>query len=90
MPNSNQAKKRLRQDKSRTLANKSRMSRIRTEIKTFSSLVGEKNVEAATKQFALVTQLVDKAAKTNLVHKNWAARNKSKLAARLNTIQASG
>jgi small subunit ribosomal protein S20 len=66
------------------------MSRIRTEIKTFSSLVGEKNVEAATKQFALVTQLVDKAAKTNLVHKNWAARNKSKLAARLNTIQASG
>ena len=87
MPNSKSAKKRVRQDVVRTLSNKSKKSRIRSEIKTFLTLVGEKKVEEAGKQLALVTKLVDKAAKHNVVHKNWAAHRKSHLAQALNAVR---
>lgn len=46
---------------------------------------GDKNL--ATEQFALVTKLMDTAARKGLYHKNTAARTKSRLQKQLNSLE---
>lgn len=72
MPLLKHAKKKLRQDKQRTLKNKSVRSVYKSALKTARENPTEPNV---TKAFSLV----DKAAKHNLIHDNKAARLKSSL-----------
>ncbi len=79
MPNTRSAKKRLRQNHERCLLNKSKMSRIRTEMKKFFDAIKEHSVPRAQAQMRIATKLLDKAAKTNLIHTNNVARKKSKM-----------
>lgn len=73
MPIIKSAIKKLRKDRRRTAVNKKRKETLKEAIKKTRRSPTEANVKAAQK-------LLDKAAKTNLVHKNKAARLKSKLA----------
>jgi small subunit ribosomal protein S20 len=87
MANIKSAKKRIRQTKKLSLKN----LRIRREIKQLAkeitSLAGEGKKEEAQDKFKLATKKLDKAAKTNLIHKNTAARYKSRLAKRINKAE---
>ena len=88
MAHSLSAKKRVRQNvKSRTI-NRGRKSRIKTQIKHFDAAVASGDVEAASKEYRLVVQKLDKTAATSTMHKKTAARKKSRLAKQLNSLKA--
>ncbi len=88
MAQSLQSKKRARQNtKSRTI-NRARKSQVKTQIKHFETALENGNVEAASEQFKLVTQKLDKTASTSTMHKKTAARKKSRLTKRLNALKA--
>ncbi len=68
-------KKNIRQSEKRRRINKAKKSRLKTMIKKFIA-ADEKTRE---KMYPEIQSLIDKAAKDNLIHKNKAARLKSKL-----------
>lgn len=80
MPNIASAKKRARQSEKRRQKNQAQKSAIRTQEKKLRVLVTEKKLEEAQKAQSQLISLVDKAAKTNLIHKNAAGRKKSRTA----------
>lgn len=72
MPVIKSAKKKLRQDKKRTLRNKSLKNLFKKLIKSAQKNPSEKNIKKAV-------SVVDKMAQKNIIHKNKAARIKSSL-----------
>lgn len=80
MPNIESAIKRMRQDRIRRQANRSKRSRMRTEIKRFRSLVSEKKLDEARALLPSVFSVIDKTAQKGVIHSNAAARYKSRLA----------
>jgi small subunit ribosomal protein S20 len=81
------AKKRARQNVKRNTTNRARKSRVKTQIKHFESAAGSGDVEAAGQQYRLTAQLLDKTAAGSTMHKKTAARKKSRLAKKLNTLK---
>ena len=88
MPNIDSAKKRMRQDKKRHARNKWRKQRVREQIKTFLEALRVKDVTSAEAEYKKVCSILDKVSSTSTMHKNTAARKKSRLAARLNSLKA--
>jgi len=76
MPNTKQAKKRVRQDEERRQHNKTVKSSMRTAIKRV--LLAD-DPEAAKKALPAAMKRIDKAAKNNVIHDNAAARYKSRI-----------
>jgi small subunit ribosomal protein S20 len=77
MPNSKQAKKRMRQDEERRMANKVVRTSMRSAVKR---VLRAENTEEAKALLPSAMKRVDKAAKKNIIHQNAAARMKSRLA----------
>ncbi len=86
MAHSNQAKKRIRQGEKRTIENKTVSSRMRTEVKRVLTAAADGDKAAAQAALPTACKHVDKAAKTNVIHKNTAARKKSMLTRTVNRI----
>jgi small subunit ribosomal protein S20 len=76
MAHTSSQRKRIRQDKKRNELNSSFKSSMRTAIKKAQSSTEENSVENLNFAF----KKIDKAAAKGLIHKNTAARKKSKLA----------
>ncbi len=77
MPNNKQHKKRLKTDEEKRIKNKAAKSSMRSAVR--------KVIEADSKEEALAStpiamKRVDKAAKSNIIHDNTAARLKSRMA----------
>jgi small subunit ribosomal protein S20 len=66
----------MRQAKARTTQNRTHRSALRTALKKVRSATGEE----ATKAYAEAVKLLDRASRKSIVHKNAAARQKSRLA----------
>jgi len=81
LPNIQSAKKRMRQNIKVRAQNRMKKSSIRTCEKKIRKFTLENNVEKATEALKTYFSLVDKASKTNLLHKNTAGRKKSRLSA---------
>jgi small subunit ribosomal protein S20 len=82
------AKKRVRQNTKRKAVNRARKSQIKTQIKRFETALSSGDVKAASEQYGLIVKKLDKTAATSTMHKKTAARKKSRLAKRLNTLKA--
>jgi len=82
------AKKRVRQNVRRKTLNRSRKSQVKTQIKHLEATLSEGNVATAQEQFRAVVRKLDKAGTTSTMHKKTAARKKSRLAKKLNALQA--
>ncbi len=82
MANIKSAKKRAIQAEKNRQHNASRRSMMRTYMKKVMSAIEAGNKEDATKAFAEVQPVLDRYATKGLIHKNKAARHKS----RLNTL----
>jgi small subunit ribosomal protein S20 len=80
MAHSRTAKKAIRQNERRRLHNKAALSSMRTQIKRVRLAVAAGDAAAAAAELPLAQKLLDKAAKTNRIHANRAARVKGKLA----------
>ena len=82
MPNNAAAQKRMRQEQKRRLHNRSVKSLVKTQItKARTAVVLDENAEEAVR--AAMSEL-DRAAKKGVIHRNNAARRKSRLMKQLN------
>ena len=88
MAHSLSAKKRIRQNAERRKINHARKSQVKTQIKHFDNALSGGDVDAASEQYRLVAQKLDKTAATSTMHKKTAARKKSRLARQLNSLKA--
>jgi len=86
MPNNAAAEKRMRQEKRRRLRNRMVKSTVRTQV-TKARLAIDNEADAQEAVRAAVSEL-DRAAKKGVIHRNNAARRKSRLMKQLNaTLQ---
>ena len=76
VPRIQSSKKRLRQSVGRTALNRQQRATLRTAIKRVQSAATAEEARAAYKK---AEQLLDRAARRNIVHPNSAARQKSRL-----------
>lgn len=80
MPNTTSAKKALRQNEARRLRNRSQRTALRNVIKKFRTVaIAGTDHEATESAFRTAVKRLDQAAAKNLLHKNKAARLKSRL-----------
>lgn len=79
MPNTASAKKRLRQNQARRVENRSKRAAIRTQIRRLREVVAAGDKEGASAQFKVCAKVLDRAGARGLIHKNAAARTKSRL-----------
>lgn len=86
MANIKSAKKRAIQAEKRRQHNASRRSMVRTYLKKVVAAISAGDKEAATAAFTAATPLLDRMASKGLIHKNKAARHKSRLAAQIKAL----
>ena len=79
MANSKQAIKRARQNADRYKLKHSQRSQVRTAVKAVRNAIEENNKEAAIKLLKTAEQVLDSTAAKKVIHKNAAARTKSRL-----------
>lgn len=89
MAHSLSAKKRIKQNAKRRTINRARKSQVKTQIKRFEAAVSSGDGAAASEQYRVVVQKLDKTAARSTMHKKTAARKKSRLAKKLNAMKAS-
>jgi small subunit ribosomal protein S20 len=83
MPHSASAKKRLRQSIVCRDRNRAIKSEIKTSIRKVLDALSNKDVSAAQELFRTVSKKTDQAASSRTIHRNKAARIKSRLSARI-------
>lgn len=79
MANTAQAKKRVRQNEKKRLHNASRRSEMRTLHKRVMKAISKGDRELAQSEYRLASSIFDRLATAGLIHKNKAARHKSRL-----------
>jgi small subunit ribosomal protein S20 len=80
------AKKRARQSEKRRARNVAQRSMIRSTIKKVVKLVDAKDKAAAESAYKEMVPVLDRYANKGQIHKNKAARHKSRLAARIKAL----
>jgi small subunit ribosomal protein S20 len=80
--------KRARQAVKRTERNSALKASLRTAKKKMAKLLTEGNQEAISAALPATLRLFDKMVSKNIIHKNTAARNKSRLMVRVNQLSA--
>jgi small subunit ribosomal protein S20 len=88
MPSTKSAKKRLRQNIAHRLRNRSIKQAIRTQCRKVREAVAAGNVELAEGEFRLTAKKLDRAGARNIIHRNAAARTKSRLSAKIKALKA--
>lgn len=86
MPNIKSARKRVRQAARRRMHNKHLRSRLRTHIKGVLSAIEAGDREAATTAYQAAVPVIDSVADKGIIHKNKAARHKSRLNAHIRAL----
>ena len=87
MANSPQARKRARQNEKRRRHNASFRSMVRTSIKKVRAAIDDKDYETANTAYQAAVPVIDRMADKGIIHKNKAARHKSRLNAAVKALQ---
>jgi small subunit ribosomal protein S20 len=87
MANHFSALKRARQTERRTARNRGNTSRLRSALRDMREALTKGDKSAATQAFGQTASALDKAIQKGVLHKNTAARYKSRLNARLNALK---
>lgn len=83
MPNHKSAEKRMRQNEKRRDINRSNRGRLRTGIKKLRAAIEGGEAGSAQELLPATVSLIDKAVQKGVLHRNAAARYKSRLTARV-------
>lgn len=86
MANTAQSKKRARQARKRRGHNASLRSMARTYIKKTVAAIASGNRDNASKAYAEAVPVIDRMADKGIIHKNKAARHKSRLNAQIKAL----
>jgi len=84
MPNHKSAEKRVRQSERRRVINRSNRARLRTSIKDLRSALAKADAKETATLLPKTISEIDKAVQKGVLHRNAAARHKSRLTARVN------
>jgi small subunit ribosomal protein S20 len=87
MPNIKSAKKRVRVIATKTLKNKTINSELKTDIKK-ANLAIDNQAEDKAEAVRIAIKRIDQASAKGILHKNTAARRKSALARKINSVNA--
>lgn len=87
MANIKSAIKRNRQNEKRRIHNRVFRGAARTQIKKARLAMAEGNKELATEEIKLAVKKLDRAAAKGIIHKNNAARRKSRLIRQLTSLE---
>ena len=79
MPNTQSAKKRLRQNAARRLRNRAAKSTVKKQLRSVREAVKAGDADLAEERYREAARRLDRAGARNLIHKNAAARTKSRL-----------
>lgn len=88
MPNSASAKKRLRQSLDRRARNRAGRTALRSQIKKIRTAMAGTDQAAVDAEFRTTVKKIDQAAAKNILHKNAAARLKSRLSKAIKDLKA--
>jgi small subunit ribosomal protein S20 len=88
MANHFSALKRARQTEKRTAVNRANTSKLRNSLRTMRESIGKGDKAAAQKTYRETVSALDKAVQKGVLHKNTAARYKSRLNARVKAVAA--
>ncbi len=88
MANSAQARKRAHQAENRRQRNAGKRSALRTHIKNVIKAVAAGDAEAAQAAYRKAVPVIDKSVGKGLIHKNKAARHKSRLGQHVRALQS--
>ena len=88
MAHSLSAKKRVRQNIKARARNRARKDLIKETVKGFTAAVTAGTLDKAAEALRAATSRLDKVAAKGTIHKNTAARKRSRLAKRLNAARA--
>lgn len=83
MPNHKSAEKRVRQNEKRRDINRGNRGRLRTGIKKLRAALASGEPNTAQELLPATVSLIDKAVQKGVLHRNAAARYKSRLTARV-------
>ena len=86
MANIASAKKRARQAERRRRDNTSQRTMLRSSIKSVVNAIASGDKAAATAAYEKASPMIDKMANRGLIHKNKAARHKSRLNAQIRAL----
>ncbi len=86
MANSSQARKRARQAEKHRQHNAARRSTMRTSIKSVVKAIDTGDKENASQAFQKAVPVIDRSVRDGLIHKNKAARHKSRLNAQIKAL----
>ena len=86
MANSPQSKKRARQAVKRRAHTASLRSMVRTYIKKVIAAIASGDAESAKKAYSEAVPVIDRMADKGIIHKNKAARHKSRLNAQIKAL----
>jgi small subunit ribosomal protein S20 len=84
MPNHKSAEKRVRQNEKRREINRSNRSRLRSSVKKLRTALSAGDAGAVTELLPETISTIDKAVQKGVLHRNAAARYKSRLTVRAN------
>ncbi len=87
MPNIKSAKKRVKTNAKKCKNNTVVTSSLKTAVKKLEKDVKSGNKEAANEKLNIAIKRIDKAAQSGLIHKNKAARQKSRLTKMKNNME---
>ena len=88
MPNIKSAKKRVEVSNLRRLRNMSIKSAVKGVVKKFETLLSNAKIDDAQASLHKTLKVLDKAVSNGIMHKNAAARKKSRLTKKLNKLTA--
>lgn len=88
MANSPSSKKRIRQSEKRRGHNRWRKNQVKDALRAFELALTENKLDEAAQQLKALSKRLDQVAAKGTIHKNVAARRKSRLTKRLNKAVA--
>ncbi len=86
MANTSQARKRVRQANKARVRNASQKSVFRSSVKKVLKAISEKNKDQSSQDYRKAVSVMDKLVTKGLLHKNKAARHKSRLNKQLKNL----
>jgi small subunit ribosomal protein S20 len=87
MAHSLSAKKRVRQSEKKRVINRARKTTVKANLKAINAAITAGDKKSAAEQLKKVVKNLDKTAAHKTIHKNRAARLKSRLAKKINKLK---
>ncbi len=88
MPNIKSAKKRVRVSEAKAMQNRSFKTAYKNVLKKYEAALASGDLAAAQETYKLAVKSIDQAVAKGIIHKNAAARKKSRFTLKLNGLSA--